>query len=179
MNVLLHICCAPCAIYPVSDLRRDGHQVTGLFYNPNIQPYSEYSKRRDTLIDYCEDISLKLIRFEDYPMEEFLKGVAFREAFRCEYCYHMRLQYAVGIARHGKFDAFTTTLLYSKFQNHERIKEMGTDLGVKNHLDFLYRDFRAGWKEGIVTSKEMNMYRQQYCGCIYSEKERFFKRSNT
>jgi predicted adenine nucleotide alpha hydrolase (AANH) superfamily ATPase len=79
------------------------------------------------------------------------------------------------MARHGKFDYFTTTLLHSKFQKHELIRSIGESLGKSCGVPFLYRDFREGWKQGIETSKRLNMYRQQYCGCIYSEKERFFK----
>jgi len=175
MKVLLHICCAPCAIYPLDVLRNEGHEVTGVFYNPNIHPYIEYTKRLDTLIAYAEDVDLKLIRFRDYPMEDFLRGVAFREEMRCEYCYHMRMSYTARIAKKGKFDAFTTTLLYSKFQNHKLMKELGEGLEKKYDTGFYYRDFREGWKDGIRISRDLNMYRQQYCGCIYSEKDRFYK----
>ncbi|MBN2397531.1 MAG: epoxyqueuosine reductase QueH [Deltaproteobacteria bacterium] len=177
MKILLHICCAPCAIYPLGVLRNEGHEVVGLFYNPNIQPYTEYVRRLETLIAYAEDTAMRLIRFDEYPMEEFLRGVAFREGARCEYCYHMRMEYAARIARKGKFDGFTTTLLYSKFQDHSRLKEMGEAMGKKHHVDFYYHDFREGWKEGIKISKDRKMYRQQYCGCIYSEKERYYKGS--
>ena len=175
MKILLHICCAPCAIYPLELLRNEEHDVMGLFYNPNIQPYTEYVRRLETVITYSADVDLKLIRPDDYPMEDFLRGVAFREQSRCEYCYHMRMAYTAHIAKKGKFDAFTTTLLYSKFQDHNRLRELGEDLGKKHGVVFYYDDFREGWKEGIRASKEMKMYRQQYCGCIYSEKDRFYK----
>jgi len=175
MKILLHICCAPCAIYPLEVLRGKGHEVTGLFYNPNIHPYTEYARRLETVVAYANDVGMKLIRPDDYPMEEFLRGVAFREQSRCEYCYHMRMQYAAHIAKRGKFEAFTTTLLYSKFQDHARLRELGEDLGRKYGVSFYYDDFRKGWKEGIRISKEMDMYRQQYCGCIYSEKDRYYR----
>jgi predicted adenine nucleotide alpha hydrolase (AANH) superfamily ATPase len=175
MKILLHICCAPCTIYPLGVLRDEGHGVTGIFYNPNIQPYTEYARRLDTLVEYSRDADLKVLRFDDYPMEEFLRGVAFREEARCEYCYHMRMSYTARIAKKGKFDGFTTTLLYSKFQNHDLVKELGEALGKKYDTVFYYHDFREGWKEGLRASRDLNMYRQQYCGCIYSEKERFYR----
>jgi len=79
------------------------------------------------------------------------------------------------MAKKGKFDFFSTTLLYSKFQNHELIKTFGESIGKSVGIPFYYEDFRTGWKEGIETSKQLGMYRQQYCGCIYSEKERYYK----
>lgn len=77
------------------------------------------------------------------------------------------------MAKRGKFDAFSTTLLYSKFQNHELITTTGEAIAKSTGIPFYYRDFRPGWKEGIKASKDLNLYRQQYCGCIYSEKERY------
>jgi predicted adenine nucleotide alpha hydrolase (AANH) superfamily ATPase len=101
--------------------------------------------------------------------------VVYREKDRCTYCYHDRLRTTALLARRGKFDYFTSTLLYSKFQNHDLIKSMGESIAKSTGVPFWYEDFRSGWKEGIKKSKDREMYRQQYCGCIYSEKERFFK----
>jgi predicted adenine nucleotide alpha hydrolase (AANH) superfamily ATPase len=108
-------------------------------------------------------------------LDEFLQGVVFREAFgvRCQYCYHKRLEATAQVAKHGKFDAFTTTLLYSKFQNHKLICDIAASLSKEYGVRFYYEDFRLGWKEGIEVSKKLGMYRQQYCGCIYSERDRY------
>ncbi len=176
MKILLHICCAPCAIYPLKTLREEGHDVVGLFFNPNIQPYSEYKKRLDTLTEYADMVGLKLIFSDDYPMEDFLRNVVFREENRCRYCYHTRLSYAAAVAKRGKFDGFTTTLLYSKLQDNDMIESQGKSVAKEKGVAFYCRNFREGWKEGIDISKALGMYRQQYCGCIYSEKERYYKR---
>ncbi len=174
MKLLMHICCAPCTIYPLQELRTDGHDVRGLFYNPNIHPYREYRRRLDTLTEYADKSCLNVTCEEEYDLEAFLRNTAFREKDRCRYCYYNRLQRTVDIAKEGRFDGFTTTLLYSKFQDHALIKKIGESLAVEHQIEFYYQDFRIGWSDGIRISKEMGMYRQPYCGCIYSEKERFF-----
>ena len=175
MKVLIHICCGPCAVYPVEALRRAGHDLRGYFYNPNIHPYQEYVRRRQTLTDWAGEQGLPVIVDDSYDMEEYLRQVVFREAQRCRLCYLMRLEKAARLARRGKFDAITTTLLYSRMQKHDLIAEVGREAAERNGVAFLYEDFREGWQEGIRRSKELGMYRQQYCGCIYSEKERYLK----
>lgn len=175
MKVLLHICCGPCAIWPVKNLRKDGMDVMGFFYRHNIHPYTECLKRQETLQNYADQINLRMIYQEGYEPEGFIQNVVYREADRCRYCYHDRLRSTAMLARRGKFDCFSTTLLYSKFQNHELVKTIGASIGKSVGVPFFYQDFREGWKEGVETSKQLGMYRQQYCGCIYSEKERFFK----
>jgi predicted adenine nucleotide alpha hydrolase (AANH) superfamily ATPase len=177
MKVLLHICCAPCAIYPLKALRAEGLEVMGFFYNRNIHPYQECLRREKALRTYAEQMDLKVIYQDSYEMEIFLQNVVFREAERCNFCYHDRLKATAVIAKRGNFNYYTSTLLQSKFQKHEMIRSIGESLGKSYGVPFLYRDFREGWKEGIETSNRLNMYRQQYCGCIYSEKERFFKGS--
>ena len=174
MKLLMHICCAPCTIYPLQILRYDGHDIYGLFYNPNIHPYREYEKRLDALKSYVDRYGLSVMYPEEYPMEDFLRSVAFREKDRCRYCYFSRLQHTAQRAKEGRFDAFTTTLLYSKFQNHEMIKDIGESIANEHKITFYYQDFRVGWTEGQKLSREMGIYKQPYCGCIYSEKERFY-----
>ncbi len=175
MKLLLHTCCAPCAIYPVKTLRADGLDVMGFFYRNNIQPYQECLKRQETLQDLAEQIDLRVIFQEGYDLEGFIQNVVYREKDRCNYCYHDRLRSTALLAKRGKFDYFSSTLLYSKFQKHEVIKSMGEAIGKSVGIPFLYEDFRTGWKEGIEASKSMQLYRQQYCGCVYSEKDRFFR----
>lgn len=176
MKVLLHICCAPCAIHPLAALREEGMAVMGFFYPHNIHPYSEMRRRRETLEAWAPTVDLKVIWQEGYDLEGFLRRVAFREAERCRICYHHRLQAAAKLARHGRFDAFTSTLLYSRMQSHEEIRAAAETAAREAGVPFLYRDFRDGWKAGIEASKALGMYRQQYCGCIYSEKERYLGR---
>jgi predicted adenine nucleotide alpha hydrolase (AANH) superfamily ATPase len=174
MKILMHICCAPCTIYPLRVLRESGSEVTGLFFNPNIHPYLEYRKRAETLRDYASGVGLKVVE-GGYPLEEFLRNVVFRESDRCRCCYYMRLAMTAEKARSERFDGFTTTLLYSKFQRHELVKEICESLAKSCGIAFIYRDFREGWNEGVDKSKELGLYRQPYCGCIYSEKERYWK----
>lgn len=174
MKLLLHICCAPCAIYPVATLRGEGVDVMGFFYRHNIHPFSECLKREETLKTYSDQIDLRVIYQEGYELERFLQAVAFREADRCSFCYHDRLRTTALLARRGRFDGFSSTLLYSKFQKHDRIAAIGEAVGKTVGVPFVYRDFRPGWKAGIATSRQLGLYRQQYCGCIYSEKDRFY-----
>jgi len=175
MKILLHICCGPCAVYPVDRLRLDGHEVMGFFFRHNIHPYTECLKRQQTLETYAGQIDLKVIYQQGYDLEGFLQKIIYRENNRCPICYHERLSATARLAEKSKFDAFSTTLLYSKFQNHDLIRSMGESLGKSFGIPFYYEDFRTGWKEGIQQSKALNMYRQQYCGCIYSEKDRYFR----
>lgn len=178
MKLLLHICCAPCAVYPLDVLRDDGFTVMGYFYRHNIHPYTECLRRQATLESFSEHVDLRVIYQKDYDIQGFLRNVVFRESDRCTYCYHDRLRCTALTAKSGKFDYFSTTLLYSKFQNHELIRSIGESIGKSVGVAFYYHDFRPGWKAGIAASKRMNLYRQQYCGCIYSEKERFYRKAN-
>lgn len=175
MRLLLHICCAPCTIYPLKVLRQDGHAVTGSFFNPNIHPYLEYKRRRDTLEDYASGEGLPVIWDETYPMEQFLRETVFHEEERCLRCYDMRLRYVAQTAAAGHYDGFSTTLLYSKYQKHDVIRSTGEALASEYGVPFFYQDFREGWQEGVETSRRIGLYRQPYCGCIYSEKERYRK----
>jgi len=175
MKILLHICCAPCVIYPLKTLRNEGLDIMGFFYRNNIHPYTECIRREETLKSYSASMDLRVIYQDGYDLEGFIRNVAFRESNRCDYCYHERLRSTALMAKRGKFDYFSTTLLYSKFQKHDALKSIGDAVGKSVGVKFYYDDFRKGWKEGVETSKSLKLYRQQYCGCIYSEKERYYK----
>lgn len=172
----MHLCCGPCTAYPLSVLRAEGFAIEGLFYNPNIHPFKEFQKRLAALEDLSSKTGL-IVDFErDYGLKEYLRRVVFQEQNRCAICYEMRLTVAAKRARAIGADAFTTTLLYSRYQKHDLIRETGEHLAETYKIPFYYRDFRIGWQQGIELSKEMGLYRQPYCGCIYSEQERYDKR---
>ena len=173
MKILLHICCANCSLYPLQELNNEGHEVFGFFYNPNIHPYQEYIRRLETVKEIEKECNVRMIYQNRYDLVDFLRSVAFRESDRCRICYHLRLTATAKIARRGKFDAFTSTLLGSKHQDHDLIREVGIGVGKGEGISFFYRDFRDGWVQGREASQRLGLYRQQYCGCIYSEKERF------
>lgn len=173
MRVLVHICCAPCALMPVRGLLEEGCDLRGLYYNPNIQPYTENQRRLTTLKDWAGTEGLDLIVQDEYEPEKWLRRVAFREEMRCRICYHDRLTRAAQVAKRGKFDAFTTTLLYSVRQKHDMLRELGEAVAAERGVKFLYRDFRPYWREGIQRSQELGLYRQAYCGCIFSERDRY------
>lgn len=173
MRVLVHICCAPCALMPLQELREEGLELRGLYYNPNIQPFTENQRRLEALTGWAGEQDFDLIVQDEYEPEKWLRRVAFREEMRCRICYSDRLTRAAQVAKRGKFDAFTTTLLYSVRQKHDLVREMGQAAGAEKGVEFLYRDFRPHWREGIERSKELGLYRQAYCGCIFSERDRY------
>ena len=175
MKILLHICCAPCAIFPIKILRMEKFDITGFFYKHNIHPYTECIRRLETLQSYAESIDLGVIYQKGYDLEGFLQNMVFRESERCSFCYYERLRSTALMAKRDKFDYYSTTLLYSKFQMHDILKSIGEEIGKSVGVRFYYQDFRSGWKEGVESSKRLGLYRQQYCGCIYSEKERYLK----
>ena len=174
MKILLHICCAPCAIHPFRELIKSGeNEVTGFFYNPNIHPASEEEKRRQALTDYAKKENFEVI-FGKYDVREFFKRIgAEQEApSRCKICWRMRIEKAAEIAKTERFDAFTTTLLVSPYQDRESITEIGAECGRSFGVQFLAADFRDGFRSAQEKAREHGIYRQKYCGCVFSEKER-------
>jgi len=176
MKLLLHICCGPCSLYPLRTLRKAGHDVTGFFYNHNIHPYQEYTRRLNAVREMAQLEALPLLMRDEYALEDFLSNVAHAPESRCRYCYASRLRATAEIAAKHGFEAFSASLLYSRYQRHEEIRELAEQAAKEQGVAFFYEDFRPGWQEGIRISKELGLYRQQYCGCIYSEKERYLQR---
>lgn len=170
MKLLLHTCCAPCSVYCIKTLREENIEPTVYWYNPNIHPYMEYKARRDTLKQYTEMINVKAIFEEEYGLRTFCKNVVGDLENRCvNYCYKVRLEQTAKYAKENGYDAFSTTLLISPYQKHEELKRLGEEIAKKYNLEFLYRDFRPGFREGQARARELGLYMQKYCGCVFSE----------
>jgi predicted adenine nucleotide alpha hydrolase (AANH) superfamily ATPase len=173
-KVLLHICCAPDATYPFLYLRGRHYRVTGFFYNPNIHPLDEYEKRLEEIVRFSRvvDMDLKIGRYDKDNWFECIKGTENEPegGKRCYICYKMRLEETARIAKEKGFDYFTTTLSISPHKNIKWIFDTGEQLGNKYGVKFLKVDFkkRNGFKSSIVLSKYYEMYRQNYCGCVFS-----------
>ena len=175
-KVLMHTCCAPCSVYCIDSLRAEGIESTVFWFNPNIHPYTEYKARRDCLKDYCRTIDVKAIFHEMYGLDNFCKNVVSDIPNRCvNYCYRARIGETVRYAKENGYDAFTTTLLVSPYQKHEELKAVCEELAEMAGVEFLYRDFRVGFRDGQAKARELGMYMQKYCGCIFSEEERYKK----
>ncbi len=178
MRLLLHMCCGPCACYPVKRLREEGIEPVGYFFNPNIHPYKEWEQRLKTAKEFAEKVHLEILTDENYQLREFLKKALPAETVpngRCRMCYTWRLEQTAKFASENGFDAFTTTLFYSIYQQHELMKETAVFFAKKYGVEFFYEDFRPGWQDGIDISHALELYRQPYCGCIFSEEERYSK----
>ena len=177
MKLLMHACCAPCSVYCVDTLRKENIEPTIYWYNPNIHPYMEYKARRDTLKKYAEIENLNVIFNDEYGLDDFCKEAVKDLNARCiNYCYPVRLRKTFEYAKQNGYDAVTTTLLYSIYQKHDYIKKLCEDLSKEYGIDFLYRDFRIGFWEGHDKAKELELYMQKYCGCIFSEEDRYLKK---
>ncbi len=173
MNILLHACCGPCSCYPVEKLRADGKQFDILYFNPNIHPYREFKHRLNTLMDFCHKQQVKLIVNKSYDLEECVRGMLAEPTVRCAYCYRMRLRYAAAYAKEHGYDAFSTTLLVSIYQKHELIRSIAEEAASEFGIPFYYEDFREGYQRGVDLSLELELYRQPYCGCVFSERDRY------
>lgn len=174
-KVLLHCCCAPCSLSCIDPLRAEGIEPVAFWYNPNIHPWKEYQARRDCLLGYAPTIGMDVIVQEDYGLREFVCHVADDIDHRCTYCYEHRLEGTARFAAEHGFEAFTTTLLASIYQKHDLIAAAAERLGKQYGVQFLYRDFRPNFRAGNQRARELGFYMQKYCGCIFSEADRYQK----
>ena len=183
MKLLLHTCCAPCSILCVEALAADGARPDLYWFNPNIHPFMEYRSRRDALDSFAKSKGLSLYMEDEYGLRSFIKAVSSPEesscekgSGRCAFCYRLRLEKTARFAAEKGCLSFSTTLLISPYQNHELIRQIGEELAGAYGLQFLYRDFRPFFRKGQAEAREAGYYMQKYCGCIYSEEERYLKK---
>ena len=172
-SVLVHCCCAHCAAYTVDYWRQQGYEVSALWYNPNIHPYTEHQHRLESMKSLAQEINLPLTVTEGYDIIEYFRQVVGNETERCRHCFELRLSKTAEVAHQREFDAFTSTLLISPHQKHDLLREIGDKLAEEKGVDFLYADLRKRYSDSRRITKGKNLYRQQYCGCLYSEWERY------
>jgi hypothetical protein len=191
MNILLHICCSNCATYPFKILKEENRNLAGFWFNPNIHPFEEYSLRLDSLkvlerrwlmdIHYVEDCSpdeyFRMFDMNVIDAQEVISGDSgikeeLQSPQRCRACYNLRLEKTAEEAVKRGFEAFSSTLLISPYQDFDQIVTLGRELAGRYGLSFYYKDFRPFFRDSVVLSKELGLYRQNYCGCIFSRTER-------
>lgn len=179
-TLLLHSCCAPCSSYVLEYLSKY-FKITVFYYNPNISSADEYEKRKEeqkrfikesnfsTDIDFIEGV------YDNDRYETAIKGLEKEKegGSRCKKCYYLRLEESAKYAKENNFDYFTTTLSISPYKNAQSLNDIGKQLSDKYKIDYLYSDFKKknGYKRSIELSKIYKLYRQDYCGCIYSQKQ--------
>ncbi|MBI4687244.1 MAG: epoxyqueuosine reductase QueH [Nitrospirae bacterium] len=181
MNILLHICCSNCLTYPYKLLIDEGHRITGYWFNPNIHPEEEYNARLNSFNELVGRWDIPFYT-EGYRPEEyfnlFTPGSIPKAPERCSSCYSLRLDRTARMAKEKGIDAFTTTLLISPYQDFERLVRAGNEIAQQYDIHFYSRDFRPHYNNSRVLSKELGLYKQKYCGCIYSKEEREIKRKD-
>ncbi|TAM40772.1 epoxyqueuosine reductase QueH [bacterium] len=173
MKILLHTCCAPCLIYPLRSLQEKGSKVKAFYYNPNIHPFSEYNRRKEALETLSKELRVE-VESPEYRPSEFFQAVNNKEVRpeRCAVCWSLRLGKTARQAKEEGFDAFTSSLLVSPYQDQEKLKELGAQAAREAGVEFYYEDFRPGFRKAHEEAKLKGIYCQKYCGCIYSEIER-------
>lgn len=172
-SILLHCCCAHCAAYPVSYWRGQGLEVSGFWYNPNIHPYREHQLRLEAMISLAAMFALPLEINSSYDMPAYFRGVVGHEKERCRYCLELRLEKTALVAREKGFTSFSSTLLISPHQDQEELLAMGEAVAGKTGVKFAHADLRKRYSDSRHITKPLGLYRQQYCGCLYSELERY------
>ncbi|HNX74729.1 MAG TPA: epoxyqueuosine reductase QueH [Candidatus Rifleibacterium sp.] len=177
MAILLHTCCGPClsGSYPLLEPIAGPGNTALLWENPNIHPFVEFRSRQASFIKMAEILGLQVIAGDtEYGLERFLSEIAGEHGpARCATCYRMRLTAAARAAARLSFEAFTTTLLISPYQNHELLIATGEEAARQTGVKFHYTDFRPGFRQSHELARQHELYRQKYCGCIFSEQERF------
>jgi predicted adenine nucleotide alpha hydrolase (AANH) superfamily ATPase len=175
-SILLHVCCGPCSLHPYFFLK-DDFSITFFFYNPNIQPKKEYLKRLEGARTVAEKYSVPLI-IGEYDVKRWIMltrhfGDEPEGGKRCELCFKIRLYKTAETAKNLGFDFFATTLTVSPHKNQAIINSIGEELGASKKINFLRADFKKkdGFKKTTELSKRLNLYRQNYCGCIYSRRQ--------
>ena len=174
-KVLLHCCCAPCSVSCIKPLRNENIEPVVFWYNPNIHPFKEYESRRNCLIEYAKSINSEIIIKENYGLRSFVKAVSGDIDGRCRYCYTHRIYETARYAAENGYTKFSTTLLASVYQNHEEIVTAAEECAAQFGIEFLYRDFRPNFRAGNQKARELGLYMQKYCGCIFSEEDRYKK----
>lgn len=177
MKTLLHTCCAPCANQCIDVLRADGFDLTAFWYNPNIHPFTEYRARRNCLLEYAKSVDLPVLSRDEYALRPFVREVAEDIGGRCVKCYDLRFRAVAQAAAEGGFDSFTSSLFISPYQQHDLMREVAERAAMEFGVQFLYRDFRPYFRAGQDHARELGLYMQKYCGCIFSEEERYLKPS--
>jgi predicted adenine nucleotide alpha hydrolase (AANH) superfamily ATPase len=175
-KLLLHACCAPCSIFPSGFLRGEKRDFALYFFNPNIQPYQEFKRRLAALREFAAADGLELVVDKSYPLEEFLASALCEPILRCHYCYRLRMRKTAEFAADNGYGAFSTTLLGSPYQRHDEIACFARAAAEEFGARFEYYDFRPGFCEGAQISRERLIYRQPYCGCVFSERDRYEKK---
>ena len=173
MRVLSHACCGPCFTAVHERLSGSGYDLAAYYYNPNIHPAEEYRLRRSHLERFCGLRSVLFIA-GDYDAREYFDAIEGREdkPDRCVRCYTLRLERTAKLAAQDHYDAFTTSLLISPYQYHDELRAVAEALSREHDIEFLYLDMRPAYRRSIELSKSLDMYRQKYCGCAFSEEER-------
>jgi epoxyqueuosine reductase len=175
MKLLLHICCAPCSVACIKSLRQEGIEPTGYWYNPNIHPFTEYRARRDTLVGYAQTIGMALCLEDEYGLRPFTRAVAEDIGGRCLLCYAARMRATARYAAEHGFTHFSSTLFISPYQRHELLRAAAEQAAEEFGVTFLYRDFRPLFVAGQEEARTLELYIQKYCGCVFSEEERYSK----
>ncbi len=173
MKTLMHACCGPCSIKCIEALRAEGIEPLGFWYNPNIHPFIEYKSRRDAFLAYSKSIGMQVAEEGDYGLKQFITEVSPDFDDRCGRCYGLRMEETARFAAENGYASFTTTLLISPYQNHELLRKTAQEAAARHSVEFLYRDFRPYFREGQRAAREQELYMQKYCGCIFSEEERY------